>query len=279
MKYGTVGDIIGLIISASILIITPYSIIIFVRVLNRASKERKLQATDFLTDYGILLDGVNLKTTIGLYWNVFVQIRWVLTIGIIVALRDYNQFQIMLLFILNNLTIFLMIYGRPFAERHARIMAYINEYLISVYLCLLFCLTDYNSANLCREEIAFCLLSTVFATVVANGAYTLGQIVQLCYLRVKKRISKSQQYKQKKYIQAENITQPQSEPFSFYHGQSFKMEEEQKEGEKPQEMQVRSQSNYLEQLEEISKISEKNVNSNRSSRLLKIDGRPITPWK
>lgn len=42
MKYGTVGDIIGLIISASILIITPYSIIIFVRVLNRASKERKL---------------------------------------------------------------------------------------------------------------------------------------------------------------------------------------------------------------------------------------------
>lgn len=59
--------------------------------------------------------------------------------------------------------------GRPFTGgKKPLIIAMLNESLVSVYLCLLMCLTDHNAQDVKREEIAFALLGIVFLGALLN---------------------------------------------------------------------------------------------------------------
>ena len=51
-----------------------------------------VESAVFRAKYGPLVEGLRTESSIvGKLWTVIVYIRWTLTIGILVALRDYNQ--------------------------------------------------------------------------------------------------------------------------------------------------------------------------------------------
>ncbi|TNV87002.1 hypothetical protein FGO68_gene8597 [Halteria grandinella] len=62
--------------------------------------------------------------------------------------------------------------------------------MISCYLYLLMCLTDYNEAHSFREELGFGLLGAVFLTVLVNVANTVGLLMGVCCRRVARRFGK-----------------------------------------------------------------------------------------
>ena len=70
----------------TIVSIAPVLVIVFTIVIYR-SKEGS-EGIEPLTD------GVNTRTLIAKYWTVIVLCRWIVTIAVIVMLRDHNAFQI-----------------------------------------------------------------------------------------------------------------------------------------------------------------------------------------
>lgn len=58
--------------------------------------------------------------------------------------------------------------------------------MVTLFIYLLFSLTDYNENSLLRDATGMCLLSTVFATMLVNIAYTgvnLGKACKQKYCR------------------------------------------------------------------------------------------------
>ena len=53
------------------------------------SNSDKLESKAFKVSYGALTEGLNTNTRVGRYWTVLILSRWVLTLVIMVVLRDY----------------------------------------------------------------------------------------------------------------------------------------------------------------------------------------------
>jgi len=62
-----------------------------------------MNSKEFKVKYGVLTEGMRVTNWISTHWNLMILIRWVITSIILILLRNYNQFQIILLFIISVL--------------------------------------------------------------------------------------------------------------------------------------------------------------------------------
>ena len=62
------------------------------------------ESAEFKSKYGTLVKDLNTKAFIGTYWSIIIQIRWIVTMVIMIFLRDFYFAQLMtLLFISGTL--------------------------------------------------------------------------------------------------------------------------------------------------------------------------------
>jgi hypothetical protein len=81
----------GSYLSVSIIIISIFTpIIMFYSVYkNRAN----LNDEDFILKYGTLTERLNQNNSISIYWNSILILRWLLTITILIVLREVRAFK------------------------------------------------------------------------------------------------------------------------------------------------------------------------------------------
>jgi hypothetical protein len=60
-------------------------------IITRYKDKAMLEEENFTARFGVLCDGVNISKSIGAYWTVLTLLRLVLTVGVLVGLRDYGQ--------------------------------------------------------------------------------------------------------------------------------------------------------------------------------------------
>jgi hypothetical protein len=109
------------------------------------------------------------KGKIAAYWKLLTLTRWLITTSILIFLKDHNEFQIMLLLILSVVFSCLLIIGRPFENTLENKMSLFTETLVSFYLYLLLCLTDFmGNTNLIRDFLALALVSVIGFSVCVN---------------------------------------------------------------------------------------------------------------
>jgi hypothetical protein len=121
-------------------------------------------------------------------------VRWTITTAILIFLKDHNEFQILLLLIISLLYSCFLIRGRPFENSFENKMSLFTEIIVSVYLYMLLCLTDFmGKASMIRDALALTLVYIIGFAVFVNlmifaklGFYK----VKLC---IKKRI-RARQY-------------------------------------------------------------------------------------
>lgn len=125
--------------------------------------------------YQALFEGLQIKQkgTLGAYWNIIILGRWMITILILVVLRNYNAIQIMLLLLLSFFSMMLLIVAKPMASMIENKALIFNEAMVSLYLYLLMTLTDFNGLNPAKYEFGITLLCTIFVTVLVNLAKTV----------------------------------------------------------------------------------------------------------
>jgi hypothetical protein len=95
--------------------------------------------------------------------------RWTVTTAILIVVKDHNEFQILSLLITSILYSALLIAGRPFEEPLDNKMSLFTEGMVSVYLYLLLCLTNFSGqADLIREPLALMLVYAIGLSVLVN---------------------------------------------------------------------------------------------------------------
>ena len=94
--------------------------------------------------------------------------RWVVTLLIMVLLRDYYAIQIMCLLFLSIVSSTLVVRGRPFLKPLDNYMQILNEAMICIYLYIMLILTEFNTELTFKDQIGWCLLGTIFLNVSAN---------------------------------------------------------------------------------------------------------------
>jgi hypothetical protein len=61
--------------------------------------------------YGTLTEGLNLRTQIGVYWNLIILVRWTMTNAILIIFRDYNYGEILSLLLFSYIFQVMIIVG------------------------------------------------------------------------------------------------------------------------------------------------------------------------
>ena len=110
-----------------------------------------LESDIFKEKYSVLIEGINTKTKIGLYWNPLVLLRWAITNVILVTLKDSFLIQIFTLMIISVIFQALIIKGQPLETRGENLQGLFLEVCNSIYLYILLMLTDFTGRNPFRE--------------------------------------------------------------------------------------------------------------------------------
>jgi hypothetical protein len=181
--------------SLAILFASAISIFSMIYHLYQARKNRKLRTKDFRLRLGALTLGQRKKSIPGVFWRPLVLLRWTATMLIMTLLRDKFYLQIFPLLAI-SIVFQLMIAGsKPMLSKLENNMLLFNEIMVSVYLYMLLCLTDYMGENDSRDLISLLLLSLVVFTVLVNLVKFLI-VCDWCYLfrKIKKKCSKLKKY-------------------------------------------------------------------------------------
>jgi len=75
------------------------SIMIFTKILKQYRDTYNLREPMFIEKFGTLTEGLNTDSSIGIFWNVLILIRWIYTTLVLIFLRESNEFQIICLLI------------------------------------------------------------------------------------------------------------------------------------------------------------------------------------
>lgn len=119
--------------------------------------------------YGAMVEDLSTKGFLGTYWLILIQVRWLITIAILVFSRDYNFIQLMSLLFISGTFQVLIILGKPMHSSLENGMALFNEVMVSVYIYMLFILTDFFAeTNLYREHCGWALILIMLSTISVN---------------------------------------------------------------------------------------------------------------
>jgi hypothetical protein len=133
----------------------------------RANKER-YQLKEFKIKYGKIIEGLNIQTLIGRYWNPLVLIRWALTIIIMVFLKENCVAQIFVLLLISLIFQILLANENPMLDKSDRRLTFMIEVSVSFYLYVLLSLTDMVGENTFRDESGWLLVILTGSIVAIN---------------------------------------------------------------------------------------------------------------
>jgi len=94
--------------------------------------------------------------------------RWIITIVVIITMRDLYCLQILLLFFNSIVFQILIILYKPLDGLRDHRMSIFNELAVSLYLYLLMCLTDFHGWDNLREDFGLALFILLVFTLLIN---------------------------------------------------------------------------------------------------------------
>ena len=124
-------------------------------------------------------------------------IRWVLTVSIMILLRNHNEFQIVFLLIISVTFQLILVSSKPHLKPLNNSMSLFIEIMTSLYLYTLLCLTDFldDRYSQIRSRVSLFLIGILCVTVSANMLVAIFSAI--LWLRRKKFCVK----RSKKYIE------------------------------------------------------------------------------
>jgi hypothetical protein len=181
--------------SLAIIFASGVSILSMIYNLYQARKNRKLRSKDFRLRLGALTLGQRKKSLPGVFWRPLVLLRWTATMLIMTLLRHNFYLQIFPLLAISTVFQAMIVGSKPMLSKLENYMLLFNEIMVSVYLYLLLCLTDFMGENDCRDFIGLLLLSLVVFTVLVNLVKFLI-VFDWCFIirKIKKICSKLKKY-------------------------------------------------------------------------------------
>jgi hypothetical protein len=181
--------------SLAILFASVVSIFSMFYHLKQARKNENLRSEDFLSRLGALTEGQRMISLPGLYWRPLVLLRWTVTMLIMTLLRSNFYLQIFALLAISIVFQVLIVGSKPKLSKLENNMLLFNEIMVSVYLYLLLCLTDFMGENDYRDKIGLALLSLVGFTVLVNLVKLL-LVLDWCYFvrKIKKKCLRLKKY-------------------------------------------------------------------------------------
>jgi hypothetical protein len=147
-----------------------------------------------LEQFGLLLEGLNpvniQSTSIVLYWKLFYLIRWILTVSILIFLRDLPALQVILLQLFSFLT--LLIYSKTtiYFDLWTNRMYILNESAVFVYQFFLLSLLDDSVSADNRNTLGWGLVLVQVSTVGVNLMRLCQKVVGFISLKMKEWQSK-----------------------------------------------------------------------------------------
>jgi hypothetical protein len=151
-------------------------------------KQKTIQSEEFQEQFGTLVEGMNLSTTIGVFWNSLILIRWSVTNLVILLIADHPEFQILLLLVLSAASQGCQLVGHPLEKDIDHWASLFGEFMVSAYLYVMLMLTDFHAEeNLSRDSQGQVLVIIVAISVLVNILKFFYQIINECRLLSKRR--------------------------------------------------------------------------------------------
>ena len=163
-------------------IVLPIGYFISIHVLR--TNQKRLKKKGFRKQFKNLIDGNNKKRSIGIYWNLIILGRWLITNLVIVFLREFYTLQIFALLIMSVMSQGLMLISNPRDNFRDNAIDLFTEFCVSIYLYVLLALTDFWGLNPFREQKGLTLviiILTVIAINLLNLFYTIFKAAQKLY--------------------------------------------------------------------------------------------------
>jgi hypothetical protein len=180
----------------SIVIIVILALAIGLEIYVIHANKGRYQLEEFKFSYGTIIEGLNSDTIAGRYWNPLNLIRWALTIAIMVFLNKNSVAQIFILLVVSVIFQIIMVISNPMIEERDKIITWIIEISVSIYLYLLLSLTDFMGENTVRNNLGWALTILTGSVVAINilnfldkyGRLYLGMICSFILLKFKKEV-------------------------------------------------------------------------------------------
>ena len=99
-------------------------------VIYKHHNAKTLDSQYFKENYGTMIEGLNLDSLIGVYWNLIILFRWTLTIAVMVSLRDYSALQILILRLTSFTAMLLLVSHKPYDNITDNVTSFLNEVMV-----------------------------------------------------------------------------------------------------------------------------------------------------
>jgi hypothetical protein len=152
----------------SLVLLVTISIAIGIEIYVIRTKIGRYEQEEFKNRYNVIFEGLNNHKFIGRYWNPLLLIRWLLTIIILVFLKETCVAQILALLVISIIFQILLAIENPMDEKSDRILSWIIEASVSIYLYVLLSLTEVMGENTYRDEIGWLLVLLTGSIVAIN---------------------------------------------------------------------------------------------------------------
>jgi Na+/phosphate symporter len=154
--------------SLAILFVSANLIFSIIYHLWQARKNEKLRSNEFRSRLGALTQDQRETSLPGVFWKPVVLLRWTATMLIMTLLRYNFYVQIFMLLAISTVFQLMIVGSKPMSSKLDNNMLLFNEIMVSLYLYLLLCLTDFMIEHDKRDLIAWVLLFLVVFTVLFN---------------------------------------------------------------------------------------------------------------
>ena len=126
----TYGSKLSVITSYILITTIPIIFIVMTVVIYRHHNVNTLDSQYFKENYGTMIEGLNLDSLIGVYWNLIILFRWTLTIAVMVSLRDYSALQILILRLTSFTAMLLLVSHKPYDNITDNVTSFLNEVMV-----------------------------------------------------------------------------------------------------------------------------------------------------
>ena len=166
LNYDTPFKYASSVLSIAILVILTIAIGFEIYVIH--AYKGKYHLEEFKFSYGAIIEGLDSNIRAGRYWNPLNLIRWALTIAIMVYLNKYSGAQILVLLVVSVIFQIIILISNPMTDKQDQRIMWMIEISVSIYLYVLFCLTDFMGENTLRDELGWFLTILTISVVAIN---------------------------------------------------------------------------------------------------------------
>ncbi|TNV86838.1 hypothetical protein FGO68_gene11786 [Halteria grandinella] len=169
------GDYMSSLASIALLPLTFYVPVMIFTIIARFRP--RLKSKWFEKVFGSLIEGLNLDYINTQYWQAFIIIKWMITIIVLVGMKNVPAFQISTLYFISVFRQGQILVLRPFQQKGQNWLSLFNESMISAYLWHAIALTDINQVYDIRQGAGYGIITIVLLTIVVNLLYLIWESV------------------------------------------------------------------------------------------------------